>query len=299
VASAGIVVELQQDCLNDSVSINTILRKAKVIAVKLELNELSEWIDSEQNGYNCSRSDLPPHRIGKGAPKFNNPYNGWRPLITDGGWIAEVITSVHLFQPISELEKLLSGSDNGMLVMYYDDKIQAFLHEQLPAPMECAAHFPDTIIVSALDFVRNKILGWTLELEKRGVLGQGHSFDKTDKKEAAVVTNHIYGGNIGVLGNVAGDAKASKFVSTIGVDDGALRNFINEARSAMPGLPPEISAQARPILETLDADISANRSEGVIKKSLSSLKSVLEGAGGNLVANALLVAMGFAPMPPT
>ena len=294
-ASEGIVVELQQDCLKDSISINSILRKAKVIASKLELHELSGWIESEQNGYNSSRSELPVHRIGKGAPKFNNPYNGWCPIVTDGGWIAEVVTSIHLFQPISELEQLLSGSENGILVMYYDEQIQSLLHKQMPVPMECAAHFSTTIIVSALDFVRNKILDWTLELEKRGILGQGLSFNQSDKQEAAVVTNHIYGGNIGVLGNVSGNAKASKFVSTNGIDSAALRNFIDEAKSALPGLPSEIGTQAKPILEILHADISANRPQGVIEKSLLSLKAILEGAGGNLVANALLAAMGFGP----
>jgi hypothetical protein len=140
----GIVLELQRDCLDQTVSASTILRKAKVIASKLELEELSHWLTSELEGYDCSLDELPDHRKGIGQPKFRNPYHGWCPIMTDNGWFGEAVRTVFLKQSVSEMEELLDG-DSSTLLMYYNPAIQEALQRQMidgTKPRRCWADSP-------------------------------------------------------------------------------------------------------------------------------------------------------------
>lgn len=47
----GIVLELQKEALDETISIESLLRKAYLVAKKLKLRDLEEWINQEQNGY--------------------------------------------------------------------------------------------------------------------------------------------------------------------------------------------------------------------------------------------------------
>jgi hypothetical protein len=288
--AAGIVLELQRDCLDGSVSASAILRKAKAIAVKLDLKELSDWIDQELNGYECALKDLPEHRTMGGAPKFWNPYNGWCPIIPGDKWLSDILTTAYLPNPIVQLEKWASGKD-GTLTYRFPHAVQAALREMGDFEFEAVMHISTSQIVSALDFVRNKILSWTLELEKKGITGDGYTFKESQKQQAQVITNHIYGGNIGVLGNVGGDANNSRFVSAQGVHEKELLEFLDQAEPASAGLDAETRSTLTPLLEKLREAVQERKPPSKISGLITSLRNVLEGASGNIVAAALLAAL--------
>jgi hypothetical protein len=48
---ASLIEELQHDALNSNVRVGDLLRKAKIIAVKLDLPEFEKWVENELNGY--------------------------------------------------------------------------------------------------------------------------------------------------------------------------------------------------------------------------------------------------------
>ncbi|NEP10109.1 MAG: hypothetical protein F6K14_07810 [Symploca sp. SIO2C1] len=52
----SLVIELQKDAYDPSVSALTLLRKALVVAKKLDIKEFQKWIDLELSGY-TSTSD--------------------------------------------------------------------------------------------------------------------------------------------------------------------------------------------------------------------------------------------------
>lgn len=291
----GIVLELQRDCLDQTVSASTILRKAKVIASKLGLNELEQWLTSELEGYDCSLDELPDHRKGIGQPKFRNPYHGWCPIMTDDGWFGQAVRTVFLKQSVSEMEELIEG-ESSSLVMYYNPAIQEALQRQLPVPMECALHFSKSQVVHALDYIRNKTLNWTLELEKRGILGEGLSFGEAQKQEAQLVTNHIYGGNVGVLGSVSGDANNTGFIASGGdMSVGSLSKLVIQIREALPALPPEARQSMEHPLTNLETELSSPKpSKGRVAELMTSMRTILEGATGNLAASGILAAIAAA-----
>ncbi|NNM77445.1 hypothetical protein HJG53_11060 [Sphingomonas sp. ID1715] len=286
----GIVLELQQECLDANVRASAILRKAKVIAVKLELDDLSHWIDQELNGYECSLKELPGHRKLGGSPKFWNPYNGWCPIIPQDEFLSEQLTTAYVTNPIAQLEEWVE-KEGGTLHYRFPHFIQEFLRKHSDFPFEAVMHMSTSQVASSLDFVRNKVLSWTLELERMGITGIGYTFKNEQKLEALAVTNHIYGGNIGVLGNVSGDANNSHFINSSGVDVCRLRTFLDQMTPAAAGLDADTRKQVEPLLGDLRTEADRGPERGRVSKLLGSLKAVLEGASGNLVASAMLGAL--------
>lgn len=289
----GIVVELQKACLDPSVSVATILRRAKVIASKLGLDDLNAWIDSELNGYNCSMEDLPEHRKGVGQPKFFNPYHGWQPIHTSDDWFGNIVRTVFFPNSISEIEHLVQMGKGDVLQMGYNPSIAEAIQEQMPRRMEVALHFSKVEAVAALDFVRNKTLEWSLQLEQRGIVGEGLTFEASDRKEAAVVTNNIYGGTVGVLGQVAGNATNSGLVTINGPIDGVgLAGLHEQFAASLGGLPDEAVRDLQPHLDKLREEANLDKpSNSVVSSALSSMRKVLEGATGNLTAEGMLAAI--------
>ena len=55
----GIVIELQREALDESISIESLMRKAYLVARKLNLKDFEEWISQEQNGY---KQKVPEYR---------------------------------------------------------------------------------------------------------------------------------------------------------------------------------------------------------------------------------------------
>lgn len=55
----GIVIELQREAMDENISIESLLRKAYLVARKLKLKEFEEWINKEQNGYS---KEVPNYR---------------------------------------------------------------------------------------------------------------------------------------------------------------------------------------------------------------------------------------------
>ncbi len=286
----GIVLELQKDCLDDNVFVSRILRKAKVIASKLDLPELRQWIDAELGGYECSVDELPNHRKGIGNPKFKNPYHGWCPILADGGSLGTAIRTVIFKQPVSELEALAGGDKKASLIMYYHPNIEALLQQQLVTPMECALHFPKSQVTSALDYVRNKMLDWTLELESRGIIGNGHTFGSDEKREAKMVTNNIYGGNVGVLGSVGRDA--NNFQST-NLTPQSIAQLAAQIRQTLPALPHDIGRQIETPLAELEEQSTHDSVLPEAAKSLGSIRNILQGAAGNLAASGVIGAINL------
>ena len=290
--SDGIVLELQRDCLNASASISAILRKAKAIASKLDLDELVEWFDQELNGYECQMQALPPHRKGVGAPKFKNPYHGWCPIMAADDEFGNAIRTGFLPQPISELESLAAGPKSDLLIMGYHPVLEQAIQRQLPTPMECALHFPQDQVRSALDFVRNKVLDWTLALEKRGITGEGFTFNSQEKEDAVAVTNHIYNSTVGVIGAVSGNATISNLTTVSGsVDFARVHDLLTQITEAKGALPKHVASDLEAPLKDLEE--GAKQKNGTkVKAALVAMIPILQGAAGNIVAAGILSAIG-------
>src|ERR1700731_741858 len=130
-AKDSIVLELQRDALDPAVPVSDLLRKALVVASKLEQRDLETWINSELNGYPDEPDlNVPPYRRIVGEVKALNPFHGWVPLHSKEPRILELLTNRPCGQRVAELEHLLAKlGDGGHLTMPLPPETQVNLQK--------------------------------------------------------------------------------------------------------------------------------------------------------------------------
>lgn len=118
----SLVLELQRDALDKSVGAANLLRKALVVARKLKVTDLVEWLSYELNGYPDGK-EVPEYRKLRGELKVHNPYHGWIPLMIRDAKQAELLSKRGTSQAISELENIANG-DGDMVYVRLPKKVE-------------------------------------------------------------------------------------------------------------------------------------------------------------------------------
>ena len=176
----GIVLQLQEEALDDSVNIETLLRKALLVAHKLKLKEFEEWILKEQNGY---KEEPPEYRIIGGEIKAQNPYHGWVPVIMPSK-IAEKLNKMPMTHPIATIADAYNGS-NGSISFTVSGELTEFLNSNSGTfPTDFCFHSNKTELRKIISAVRNRILEWSLLLEENGIIGDELKFTDSEVKTA-------------------------------------------------------------------------------------------------------------------
>lgn len=185
----GIVLQLQREALDENVDIETLLRKAYLVARKLQLKEFEDWISYEQNGY---KGNIPDYRTVGGEIRAWNPYVGWIPVIFEAS-VSDMFNRMALGQPISAISDAYNGSDgsisltvSGALIEMLN-KSDSFLQTNYTFSSSRSEFHK---IISA---VRNRILDWSILLEENGIVGEGLRFTDDEVKaarESQVINNY-------------------------------------------------------------------------------------------------------------
>lgn len=286
----GLVLELQSDLLKTDSRVTNLLRKAFVISKKLGVKDVEQWIDNELNGYNKG-DDVPQYRIVYGDIRAHNPYQGWIPVHFGDHKMGEALSKRVVVQPIGELDDLLDAGD-GMLSMSYSHEIQNMLMRGSQVQLEVRLIVSKTKIIGILDAVRNALLEWTIDLESKGITGEGMTFTADEKK---IATRNIYKitNNIGSMSNSQiqqhsnGSSQNSEIengMEKLSEAIGSLKNSINHL-----GLSDGEHKEYKAEIATIESQTLSPRPKTVIiSESLKSIRAILEGASGNLVASELL-----------
>ncbi|MEC5976048.1 abortive phage resistance protein [Klebsiella pneumoniae] len=213
------VLELQALSSDPSVDIVATLMKAKMIAVKLGLPEITEWIELELNGYPTNNA-APDYRKGQGQLKALNPFNGWIPV--DLGQIdfelQKKFKTFTIIESISSVQRIATlGEKKASLVVPVE--IAGMLGMGRKHIPEIRWFFSIGFVHGLINSVRQRILDWALDLEQKGILGEGLRFSQKEK-EAAPMTVHnitnIHGNinNAGVIGSGNGDITQNNSITT-------------------------------------------------------------------------------------
>lgn len=185
----GIVLQLQAEAIDDSVDIETLLRKAYLVARKLKLKEFENWISNEQNGY---KGEIPEYRVISGLIRAWNPYHGWMPVVMQGK-LADEAGKMPLKMPIATIADSYKESDDS-LILSVPGVIQDFLNDNTNGfKTEYSFHSTKTEMHKIISAVRNKILEWAILLEENGIIGEGLNFTYEEKEVAAnspVINNY-------------------------------------------------------------------------------------------------------------
>lgn len=283
----SIVYQLQSEAVDDSSSVIGLLMKAKLVASKLGLEDITGIITLELNGY-PSRGSIPDYRKLHCLPEAFNPYRReWIPI--DFGNIPENImkefTTVYMTESISNLEKHAFSSNRLELKMPNQLKEILFLgagpDERYPIAWRFNSHSLNAILTN----VRHQVLNWSLELERQGIIGEGINFSLAEKEAANMVFNNNFNGNInnnGIIGSSTGDVNQNNSISIDSFEK--LKSELQEI-----GITEQEIGELKEAIETSDSPATASGfsskiSEWIGKVSVKAMQGGLKLSGSVAIA---------------
>lgn len=278
----SLVHQLQAEAVDDSSSISGLLMKAKLVASKLGLEDITEWIDCELKGY-PTRALTPSYRRMKCSPQAFNPYVGWIPIdfgTTPSDMLYEFVT-VYAQESISSIEKHMN--QGGTISMPMPDVLSGMIYEGSSAydRYKISWRFSASSLSGILTTVRERILSWSLDLEKQGILGEGVNFSLREREIAGMVFKNDFKGavinNNGVLGSSTGDITQGNTMSISSLD--SLREELKKigvSDGEVDELKEAIETSAQPLTES---GFSPKISEWIGKISIKAMQGGLKVGG--------------------
>jgi len=198
---SSIILELQNESLDNNISVTQLLRKALVVAQKLNVKEFIEWISYELNGYD-DLDKLPKYRKVGGQVMVHNPYHGWQPVIFSTKKESELMSSKNVFSPISEIENFSKSSSDDSVISYSLPDGMTKRIMQTTLGMVPYFIINESQFKSLIDSVKNIVLNWSLKLEDNGIVGENLTFTENDKQRVSSTVYNIQNFT-GFIGNVS------------------------------------------------------------------------------------------------
>lgn len=262
-----------------AVSTADLLRRALVVAHRLAVPELVEWISSELNGY---RADVPDYRKLHGTLKAHNPVRGYVPLLMSSAQQTAALSVAHLRQAVPELEKLAEGANE--LVASLAPALEKRLMDAMDYPMRPVLSLSATQVHGAIEVIRTRVLEWALDLEGRGIIGEGMSF--TPQEKQAVQQQHYHFGDVSGSQIQIGSNGSTQTQANTGTDIEALKGLVQALGAALADAKGDTADELRAELATLKAQADSPKPKWeIIKATARSIKTVAEGAAGNVLAS--------------
>jgi len=282
----GLVIELQRDALDRTIPSSDLLRKALLVSRKLGVKDIEEWIKDEMNGY--IGKETPVYRKLTGILQMRNPYHGWQTVHLPQE--LEDLTRANLNNSLAQIESLQRDSNTNYVSMKFTGPQAMLIMKFVGHDMEPQLKIAKSLLDSIIDAVRTRILEFSLDLEQRGILGNDMTF--TDKEKTTAHTINYINNHIGQM-NGSQIQQASDGAQQIfkQIDNSELSKIVSllEINIEKLGLHGNTVNELRADIETLKAQFSLEKPKmNVVKICLQSVKSILEGATGNILASTYL-----------
>ncbi|UXZ55369.1 hypothetical protein LOS15_04860 [Halomonas sp. 7T] len=278
----ALVPELVNAAIDTSVSSSDLLRRALVVARRLAVPELVDWISSELNGYYSE--EVPDYRRVRGQLMAENPINGPIPFFASPE-MAELLTDFKVRQPVPELMQLMQ-STTGIYSHFPADIEQALMQMMRKTngmAMRPVLRFSSVQVQGVIENVRNRVLEWALDLETKGVLGEGMTFTQQEKETVQQQHYHfgdVSGSQIQIGSNSTNQTQTDGDMAALSALIELLREAIQQGRMEAD-LREELQAE----LATLQAQAASPKPKwAIIKATAGSIKAVLESASGGVLA---------------
>lgn len=191
----SLVYDLQKKALDENVNISTLLRYALLVSKKLNINDFENWISSELNGYGDTK--IPKYRIHKGefvAHDIN--YDRYIPVIIDSSDKIQIFTKYEFNSSLSELNLLIDEKNESHIYMALNPNVESYLRNLTGYEFKFILAISKCKVQNISEIVRNRILDWSLDLEKDGILGKDMTFTDKEKRIATskhYTNNYFYG----------------------------------------------------------------------------------------------------------
>ncbi|MET4574975.1 hypothetical protein [Ottowia thiooxydans] len=279
----AIVPELVNMASDPTVSTTDLLRRALVVARRLAAPELVDWINSELTGY--KQEEVPDYRRLNGQLVAENPYNGVMPFFAPPE-MTELLTDFSARQSIPELIRLQTN-EAGIFSHFPPDVEQTLIRmmrESMGVAMRPALRFSTVQIEGIIETVRSRILDWALDLEGRGIIGEGMTFTQQEKLAVQQIHNH-FGDVSGSQIQISSSGSTQTQANTTGANLEALKGLVQALAAVLEPAQGDVADELRSELATLKAQADSPKPKWeIIKATARSIKTIAEGTAGGLIA---------------
>jgi hypothetical protein len=285
--ATSLVEELQLDAANAAVSASSLLRKTLIVAAKLEVSNVPEWIDKELSGYRDG-DVLPSYRIIDGSVTAKG-FGGWIPVQFPTNDLEETVSRTYIRESVAQVEALRERE--GMLGLSFPDEAQRMLQELFRHNVQFSCVIDKAKLDAIIDEIRNRVLRWAIALDRAGIRGDALHFTNTEKEKAHNVVFHVDTGNVnvGVVGDVGGHANvaASLCPSADGIDVDDIRTLVEAITAHVGALSLSAPYQnelkgALRQLTTADSG-KASKTTTIVRQTLNRVLAILGKAGESVI----------------
>jgi hypothetical protein len=167
--------EIRDGAVDGKTDISTVLRKSLVLATKLDHEGFKTWVEKELNGYGPN-DELPPYRVlhvqslGDFVGPFHSVARGLPiPPKNVPEKFRKVATTMSLTDTVAGLSTLLREREDELIAPWPAD-LTAVLADKFYEGMNLVRAWrvvPRNLVAGVIDTVRNRLLGFVLEIEKQ------------------------------------------------------------------------------------------------------------------------------------
>ena len=198
-------------------------------------------------------------------------------------------------QPVGELEDLVRHA-KANLQFPFDPETERRLMEGMNVPLQPTRRISRAALSGIIDAVRNMVLEWCLQLEKDGIVGEGLVFSAKEK-ETAAHSNYTINYNAPVSHSQIqqGSPHATQTMTVNAADKQAIADFIGTLKEHTQDLKLDVSATGKlnAEVQTIETQVASGRPDrAVLHESLHTIRNLLEGCAGSLIASGLLFEIG-------
>ena len=121
----GIIIELQREALDESISIESLMRKAYLVAKKLNLKEFEEWLNENSDNlptkfeFFSSKSEL--YRI---LSTVRNKILDWALLLEENGIVGDGMTFTEVEKQTAQSTQVINNYTNNFYGTITDIEVE-------------------------------------------------------------------------------------------------------------------------------------------------------------------------------
>lgn len=259
----NLVRQLRDDIVDDARPVSSVLRKAKILATRLDDPEMKQWLSLELNGYPTG-SGLPTYRrlysalLGTFSGPFGSSVKNYSipvSLLPDS--IGKVANDLPIAHPVREIESMISSYQNGLRnTLPTEAVILSRGNIRMSGGMELVELYQPISranLEGVLDAVRTRFLDFLLGLQEldKEILESEAALERLPREDVASTFNFTVLGDHNVIapdstfGDVeiqtvqSGDiGSLTRFLTKIGIPDEdrkELRDAIQQDGEQEPG----------------------------------------------------------------
>ena len=302
----NLLEDIQENAIDASSDLGSLLRKCKVLAARLNSKELEDWLIWESNGYPESVK-VPEYRVwslelkGHFAGMFGHSLqNAPIPVAFLPEQVQRSYEEYECRLSIATLEVTLENAKKGIIKVATGDLLTATLGTRVYENMNCLqcwAEFSRTRLDELFNTVRERVLNFSLAVWKEhpnaGESNSNASVPLSPDKVTQIFHTTVHGGTA----NLVGTANDSSIVFNIASNDfntvrrvlkdnGVSKEDIAELKSALTqDKPPQSPGRFGPKVSSWIVKMMQKASEGTWNIAI--------GAGGSLLSEVISKFYGF------